>query len=105
MYFSLGKSSEAVSSLLLCIEKNPNYVSAYELLGEWYLLQKSTLESIKYLKEALAINPYNPLTHINIAKSYILSEDRTNACREFKNALIIDPQNVYLARMVEETCK
>jgi tetratricopeptide (TPR) repeat protein len=99
MYFALGISSRAVSVLSLCIEKNPNYVTPYELLGEWYLSTGDYTRAVSLLAEALAINPYNPLTHINLARSYMAAGRQEDARGEFSNALILDPGNPYLIRM------
>jgi len=63
---SLGKIDDAESALLACIDKNPNYVSPYELLGEIYITKKNFEKAREMLSEAVSINPFNPFTRSNL---------------------------------------
>ncbi|MBU0952475.1 MAG: tetratricopeptide repeat protein [Elusimicrobia bacterium] len=63
---SLGKIDDAEAALTACIDKNPNYVSPYELLGELYLNKKNFKKAREMLIEAASINPFNPFSRANL---------------------------------------
>ncbi len=66
----LGKIDEAEKYIKICVEKNLNYVSGWELLGEIYIIQKKYKEAYSALTEATEINPFNSFTQLNLNKIY-----------------------------------
>jgi len=70
LYFEKGKIEDSIEKLKLCIDKNPGFVSSYEILGEYYLKLGEFEKSVKVLNEAIEINPFNPYTHRNLSKAY-----------------------------------
>jgi hypothetical protein len=82
-YVSLNKPELAEQKLLLCVEKNPNYVSGYELLGEYEMLIGKNKETVSVLNEAIMINPYNPFTHKNLAIAYQQLNETELAGKEY----------------------
>ncbi|MBU2567297.1 MAG: tetratricopeptide repeat protein [Elusimicrobia bacterium] len=100
--FSSGDFGRAAELLNACIEKNPNYVSAYELLGDYYLKISEWSKSVEMNTHAVSINPFNPSSHIALAKARLSLGEREKALVGFQNALLLEPGNPFLMRMVRE---
>jgi len=66
-----GDEKKAEQYLLSAIEKNPNYVTPYQALGELYYKQARYPEAIKAFCESIAINPFYENAHLYLANSYI----------------------------------
>jgi tetratricopeptide (TPR) repeat protein len=92
---------EAVKYLKLAIEKNPHYVTPYEVLGEIYATKKTFVEACKAYNQALAINPFNPITHRNLAVCYGALNDFEGVEVELKAAYVLNPEDTELKVLLE----
>lgn len=63
LYLEQGKKNEGIAYLKTCIKENPNYCPAYLALAEEMIFAKNWQEALKLIKEANAINPFNPQIH------------------------------------------
>jgi Flp pilus assembly protein TadD len=70
---------KAIAEYKKALSINPTYVKAYSNLGITYGELKRAEESIETLKNALALKPDDPEIHSNLAASYYLQGDYTQA--------------------------
>jgi len=100
LYFKIGRIREAVSSAQDQIKKNPNDVTAHELLGKIYLRSLGDMQSQQSAQMLqLAIGEYETLaqlkpkdveTRLLLGQLYGLNHDSAKAESEFKAAQGID---------------
>ncbi|MCB4790558.1 MAG: tetratricopeptide repeat protein [Elusimicrobia bacterium] len=92
-FLKLGQKDDAREKLKLAIEKNPHYVTPYQVLGQLYFENGDIDNCIEVSNKAIGINPFYPLTHKYLYKCYMAKNDMPNAYREIKTALILDPSD------------
>jgi tetratricopeptide (TPR) repeat protein len=100
MYFKLGRIREAVSSAQEQVKRDPNDVSAHELLGKVYLRSLGDMQgqqSGQMLKLAIAeyeklaeLKPKDVETRLLLGQLYGLNHDSSKAEEEFKAAQKLD---------------
>ncbi|HEX2918991.1 MAG TPA: tetratricopeptide repeat protein, partial [Edaphobacter sp.] len=100
LYFKLGRIREAVSAAQAQVIKNPQDVSAHELLGKIYLRSLGDMQgqqSGQMLKLAIAeyeklaeLKPKDVETRLLLGQLYGLNHDSAKAESEFKDAQKID---------------
>jgi len=100
LYFKIGRIREAVGSAQDQIKKNPNDVTAHELLGKIYLRSLGDMQSQQSAQMLqLAIGEYETLaqlkpkdveTRLLLGQLYGLNHDSAKAESEFKAAQTID---------------
>lgn len=92
--FLLNEFEEAERALKLAIEKNPNFISPYEVLGRYYFKNGHFSKAIKIYNEAISINPFNPRVHKELAIAYHKIGKLSDAKREFEVTLILTPSDI-----------
>jgi tetratricopeptide (TPR) repeat protein len=100
LYFKLGRIREAVTSAQDQVKRNPDDVSAHELLGKVYLRSLGDMQgqqSGQMLKLAIAeyeklaqLKPDDVETRLLLGQLYGLNHDSAKAEQEFKSAQKID---------------
>jgi tetratricopeptide (TPR) repeat protein len=85
--------AKAETCLKTAIEKNPGYVTPYQVLGELYFKQQEHEKAILVLREAVAINPFHPQTHYCLSRSYLATGDYPNARTELQIVTLLDPED------------
>jgi len=100
LYFKLGRIREAVTSAQEQVKKDPNDVTAHELLGKVYLRSLGDMQgqqSGQMLKLAIAeyeklaaLKPNDVETHLLLGQLYGLNHDSAKAEAEFRSAQKID---------------
>jgi tetratricopeptide (TPR) repeat protein len=102
-YMELGDLDKAKKQLEKALISNPNYVTTYTNLGDLYLAQGDYTRAIQNYWESNQINPFNPAIHKNMGIAYFKLGDLEQAAREWKNALILDPGDVSIVQLLEQT--
>lgn len=67
---ALKQNEKAVQQLEKCVQENPNYASAYLLLGVQKILEQKWEPALTDYLEANAINPFNPEVHRQLSEIY-----------------------------------
>ena len=93
-YFKVQKYIESEKILLKILKNNKSHENVFFLLGLIKGINKDNLNAIKYLKQAIKINPKKPLFHYNIALTYSQINKDTKAESHYKKSLKLDDKNV-----------
>ena len=83
----LGESKKAVPFLKAAIRQLPNNYSAYNSLAQVYLSQQKPKKARDMLLLAITVNPAFGKGHANLAKVYVIMNDREKARIHLKKAL------------------
>ncbi|MBN1622565.1 MAG: tetratricopeptide repeat protein [Endomicrobiales bacterium] len=97
----MEKTEDAEINLKTAIEENPNYVTPYQVLGELYFKNGDYDKSIDIYQKAVAINPFHPQSHRDLARCYLNKKDILNAFEELKITLMLDPDDLETKVMLE----
>ena len=92
-YFQGGSPKQAEEILLGILNTQSNNLPALEILGLIKASQGNHLESTKYLKKAVKLNPQNPATQYNLAKALSEGKDYVGALIHHEKALQLAPNN------------
>ena len=71
---------------------NPGAVSAYELLGFYYILMGEKELAVKTLEKAEQLDPLSPIVIDALANMYVFAERYEDALRQADKLLEMDPQ-------------
>jgi len=93
-----GKFTAAITEYRNCIKIAPEFFEALNNLGNLLLKVNLNSESIRYLTQALELEPKHPLLLNNLANAYIVDEQPERAFDLLITAQKIDPHslNIYL---------
>ena len=97
-----GEGALAEEKLKLAVKNNPNYVSGYELLGEYYVHSGNYEAAVEICNQAISINPFNPAVHYYLAKAYIELNKLEEAYKELKNLELLEPYYPGLKNYLEK---
>jgi protein O-GlcNAc transferase len=89
----LGLYNNAVLSLDLCLDMNPKFYQAANLLGEVYCKMNQRHLAIPWYKKSLEINDNQPDTHAILGEIYEFFSENELAYSHFSRAVAIDPEN------------
>jgi tetratricopeptide (TPR) repeat protein len=89
-----SKYDEAIEIYFDIIEKNDEFVAAYQQLGIVYYLQKNFGFARKYLQRALGLEPENGDTRYHLGLVYLALNENQKAITEFERVLLFDPENI-----------
>ncbi len=78
-----------ISFLEGLVHRDPKYVEALQLLGDYYAERGSFESSLKVDKQLSALQPANPLVFYNLACSYSLNGDCSLAAAALDKALAL----------------
>ena len=73
------KPFEAKEALDLILKQEPNNIIALRALAEWYVNQGDTNTALSYLKKSQSRFPNNPDLNIELAKLYLLLNEKNKA--------------------------
>ena len=93
VYFTTGKSAEAIVELKRGLELAPNSDEGYRQLGKAYLSSGHEEEAIAAYKKALDVNPYYWANHIALGKAYLLIGQGDKGLDEFRRVTELEPEN------------
>ncbi|MCM8772713.1 MAG: tetratricopeptide repeat protein [Candidatus Omnitrophica bacterium] len=80
--------------LKLCIQKNPAYREAYNLLGRIFYEEKNYIESIKYFKISISINPDDDIPYLFLGFCYFNLGDKLKSEFYLKKAYKLNPNKI-----------
>lgn len=81
-YLELGELDRAIKVTLPAVELYPDLGGPIAVLADAYTKQKNPAEASRYLEMAIALNPFDPSVHCNLARIYREQKDDTKAARE-----------------------
>jgi tetratricopeptide (TPR) repeat protein len=88
---SQGKLEQAVSHYRQAVRLKPDYVEAYNNLGNALRLQGKLDEAVDYLRRALALNPNIADIHYNLGLALQSLNEPEEAMTRFRQAIRIKP--------------
>jgi len=86
-----GRADAAIEQYTAAIEKDPNFVKAYNRLSIVYERRGQTSQAESWLKKALTIAPNEACLHNNLALHYIRRGEYNQAEAELRKARTLDP--------------
>ncbi len=89
----LGLYNNAVLSLDICMDLNPKFYQAANILGEVYCKMNQKYLAIPWYKKSLEINDNQPDTHAILGDIYEFFSDNDLAYSHFSRAVALDPEN------------
>lgn len=92
-YFWSEKYLLTGESWLKAIQKNPNTVKYYYLLGSFYLETNQMQKALDQFKNAQTISPKNPKSFFLQGLTYLRINQTKNAHKMFSKVVEIEPQN------------
>ncbi|GEM_PF-3399961 len=92
-YFWAKKYSLAEQSWLKAIQKSPNSIKYYILLGTFYLETGEMKQALSQFETAQKISPKNPKSFFLQGLTYLKLNQRGNAHTMFSKVLELEPQN------------
>ncbi|HAK88204.1 MAG TPA: hypothetical protein DCP24_03855 [Nitrospiraceae bacterium] len=81
-YYKSGKYQEAIDAYRKALRLKPD-ASIYNKLATLHIIMNEYFEALDVLKQALDVDPYNPITRFNIGMAYFLSGNREAAMEEY----------------------
>lgn len=87
LYSALNDKNKAYAEVQKYIEKNPNEVRYYVLLGNLYLQDGKMKDAYAALSKGKAIDPNNPYLISSLANYYGIADDNQSAEKELSSAL------------------
>ena len=85
--------SDAISTLLMILEKYPNQIEALTILGTAYLHQKDIKSGIKYLEKSISLNPQQNHALNNIGNGYYELGNYLKAISYFEKSIVLNPND------------
>jgi tetratricopeptide (TPR) repeat protein len=96
-YEMMQQRSDMIDYLTSFIEKHPDNISAYLIMGELLLLDKKPEKAVAMYHRALAINEKPPQIYIALARVYVEQKAYNKAIEILKQGLDKTPKNVHLS--------
>ncbi len=93
-----GKNLQSITILEQILISNPDFVDAYEELGDNYLTLRKLDKAEKALTQALHLNPKSSNAHYLLGFLYSIKEDWINSILAFKKADINAPNHPEILR-------
>lgn len=100
-YIGLKRYKDAVTFLKIAIDKNPHYVTPYQVLGELYLKTSMYADAVSTYMKAMTINPFHPGTHRDLARCYSAMNRGELAYAELAICVTLDPKDSESRLMLE----
>lgn len=97
----LKKYEEAEEILKKCIDANPNFATAYELIIELYYETSQYFNALEYYTELLHINPFNYKIRKIIAEIYSDLGKLHESLNEYKMINILIPEDKNIISIIE----
>ncbi len=91
-YLSLQRPDEALVHYLRCLQEKPD-ADSYFNVGAIYMYKDRHQDAIDYFNSALGIDPNFVAAHINLATTYLKTENYPKAIEHYKKALELQPDN------------
>ncbi|MCF8374268.1 MAG: tetratricopeptide repeat protein [Bacteroidales bacterium] len=89
----LREFDEAIKYLKRAIDLNPDFVSAYDLLGRAYFNINKYEDAIEYYSKLIEIDPNYLYVYNNIGAAYLQINKYGDAIRFFKKEIEVNPDN------------
>ncbi len=86
----LGAMDDARKAFATAVKRDPSNVDALNNLGAVYCLQRKYKPSVRYLKDALALDEAKAATHLNLAEAWMGQHQTDRAMTEYARALELD---------------
>jgi tetratricopeptide (TPR) repeat protein len=86
----LGNMDDARKAFTTAVKRDPSNVDALNNLGAVYCLQRKYRPSVRYLKQALALDESKAATHLNLAEAWMGQHQTDRAMTEYARALELD---------------
>jgi tetratricopeptide (TPR) repeat protein len=100
-YFWSKKYTLAEQNWLKAIQKNPNSIKHYNVLGSFYLETSQLKKALVQFKTAQTISPENPKTYFLQGLTYLKLNQIENAYKMFSKVLEFEPQNQLALRYLK----
>jgi tetratricopeptide (TPR) repeat protein len=91
IYFQKGMMDEGIAEAEKSLELDPNFVTAYENLGNAYLIKGLYDKAIETCEKAIKINPEAVVAHQNLGAVYFKKGIFDKALAEFEKILSLNP--------------
>ncbi len=92
--FHQGKFEDALKNWQLAIKINPNYIEAYNGMGNAYKKLNDLNKAIVNFKKAIEINPNYLEARLNLSNVLMQSESFEDALKTFNEVIKIDANNI-----------
>ncbi len=89
-HMKVGELDQARRTFAQAVKVNPANVDSLNNLGAVYCLQRKYRQSIRYLKQALALDETKAVTHLNLAEAWMGQKQIDRAMTEYARALELD---------------
>jgi len=86
-YYDSSKNKKSEFYLKQAIQKQPDFITAYLLLGDFNNDWGSTDKAIYYLEKAKKLDPKHPILYKNLGRSYKIKGELKEAKKNFETAL------------------
>jgi tetratricopeptide (TPR) repeat protein len=94
LYLRTGKRVEGIKMLEMLIEKWPDFVPSYHLLGTFYLSRNLPEEALETFKIIEKVAPENPLGPYYVGSVLRLMDKNEEAKTNFEKALVLSPDYI-----------
>lgn len=84
------------------IQRHPQYVSGFVVLGRVLIDQEKPEEALKVLRRAVEIDPQNLLAHHLVGSIHLQMNDTKEALKSFKMVLFLNPQSEKARKAVQK---
>ena len=88
----LGQSAESIQRYSRAIQRDPNYVDAYNNRGDAYLSTGDYHQAIRDYDTAIELNPEYAMAYNNRAAAWISNQDYHQAIRDYDTAIELNPK-------------
>jgi tetratricopeptide (TPR) repeat protein len=101
-YFWLGRYSEAISTLKSLLVRNPNWLTAYQMLSLSYVQQwafqqsqdsRTLTQAMEAAQRAVALNGSFGNAHVALGYSYLYQQQYEQAIAKMEQAIAVDSSN------------
>jgi tetratricopeptide (TPR) repeat protein len=103
LYVARGRTDEAIKLCLATLQHDPNYATAYTILGRCYAANKQYESAIDCLEKSLSLLPDAELPHrlLNNWRKIVVHESTTESIAPFKN----EPPSQLCLKLLQSTTK
>lgn len=91
-HFQNNELNSAEKRLHLLLRNAPNNISALQLLGNVYFLQKKYTEAEKTFRALIRIDPHRSINYNNLGQTLVMQGKFIDSVQEFKSAIKLAPQ-------------
>jgi len=95
LYWTEGKTEDAIQEAEEVVKANPNYGEAWRLLGAWYIWTGQYPKAESALMRALEVKPTEAYLFLGFISLYSLWGDRKKVEEYFNKALEFQPPNMF----------